>query len=354
MCIPPRAQHTTHTRARAEALCANTPPHCCAHGSCCPSHARALTPACKQQPAVHTPVLTPQHLHIHTHTCDSSARTDTCTDPTAPPQPFESPSKLPLLLNSSSPGSTNQYSSPPPPPFSACSWALSNTSASKCTSALHRGGDRDPISQGGGWGALSPPSWEHCSRARAALTAHPLGDGTDRGVLKSSFRVESSSPSPIPTHRGSRTRHYFGAVRKHLTFRRAHRRGHRVQTMALCSPPATSCSPQPGCSSAMVHPTSWGWGCPGVCGGSVTWNGSGLHMVAPSSPPSLAAVRRFIQLMEMVIGNAEVGWSRVIAASLQPARRRRKRRRWWPCEGCACTALPTPWLQQVHAFLLGS
>ena len=114
MCIPPRAQHTTHTRARAEALCANTPPHCCAHGSCCPSHARALTPACKQQPAVHTPVLTPQHLHIHTHTCDSSARTDTCTDPTAPPQPFESPSKLPLLLNSSSPGSTNQYSSPPP------------------------------------------------------------------------------------------------------------------------------------------------------------------------------------------------------------------------------------------------
>lgn len=77
-------------------------------------------------------------------------------------------------------------------------------------------------------------------------------------------------------------------------------------------------------------------------------------MVAPSSPPSLAAVRRFIQLMEMVIGNAEVGWSRVIAASLQPARRRRKRRRWWPCEGCACTALPTPWLQQVHAFLLGS
>lgn len=108
--------HHPHPCTRRGPVCKHPPPRCCAHGSCCPSHARALTPACKQQPAVHTPVLTPQHLHIHTHTCDSSAHTDTCTDPTAPPQPFESPSKLPLLLNSSSPGSTNQYSSPPPPP----------------------------------------------------------------------------------------------------------------------------------------------------------------------------------------------------------------------------------------------
>lgn len=115
-CASPRVPSTPPTPVHAQRPCVQTPPpRCCAHGSCCPSHARALTPACKQQPAVHTPVLTPQHLHIHTHTCDSSAHTDTCTDPTAPPQPFESPSKLPLLLNSSSPGSTNQYSSPPPP-----------------------------------------------------------------------------------------------------------------------------------------------------------------------------------------------------------------------------------------------
>lgn len=136
--------------------------------------------------------------------------------------------------------------------------------------------------------------------------------------------------SPIPTHRDSRTRSYFGVVRKHLTFRRVHRQGHSVQTMVLCSPPAASCSPQPdrGASHIMGMGLSW---C--VQGGlshmewvRATRGGSQLSPLLGCRPVVHSAGGDGD-------GKCRVGWSRVIAASLQPARRRRKERRWWPCEG---------------------
>lgn len=193
------APSTPPTTVHTQQPCVQTPPPLlCARLLLPITH--TLTPACKQQPGVHTHQCSHPNtcIHTHTHSCDSSAHANTCTDPTPPPQPFESPSKLPLLLNCSSPGSTNQYSSPPPLPFSARSWALSNTSASKCTSALRWGGDRDPISQGGGWGLCPLPARSIAAWLMQPPPAHPLGDGTDRAVLTSGFRVGSSSPFPHP------------------------------------------------------------------------------------------------------------------------------------------------------------
>lgn len=193
------APSTPPTTVHTQQPCVQTPPPLlCARLLLPITH--TLTPACKQQPGVHTHQCSHPNtcIHTHTHSCDSSAHANTCTDPTPPPQPFESPSKLPLLLNCSSPGSTNQYSSPPPLPFSARSWALSNTSASECTSALRWGGDRDPISQGGGWGLCPLPARSIAAWLMQPPPAHPLGDGTDRAVLTSGFRVGSSSPFPHP------------------------------------------------------------------------------------------------------------------------------------------------------------